>query len=171
MDNPPPPPPPVPPGQPYPNQPYPGQPYPGQPYPGQPPQKGWFGRNWLWFLPVGCLSLLALIALFVGGIVFFVFGVLKSSDVYKTAVAQAKANPRVTAALGTPISEGTVLSGSINTSGDTGNANLNIPISGPKGKGTIFVTASKSGGIWYYSKMNVHVDGTGEEIDINEPSP
>ena len=158
------PPPFVPPGQP---------PYPGQPmYPGQPPRtRSWWSRNWLWFVPTGCLGLLLLIALFVGGIVFFVFGVIKSSDVYKTAVAQAKANPRVTDALGTPISEGIVLSGSINTSGDTGNADLNIPVSGPKGKGTIFVTANKSGGIWYYSKMNVHVDGTGENIDINEPSP
>ena len=160
MDNvPPPPPPPVPPGQPF--------------YPGQmpPPQRGWFGRNWLWFIPAGCLSVLLLGAVSIGALVFFVFGAMKSSDVYKTAVAAAKSNARVSEALGTPVEEGTFLSGSINLNGSSGNADFAIPISGPKGKATVYTTATKSDGTWTYSKLSVHVDKSGEDIDLNQPSP
>ena len=83
---------------------------------------------------------------FVAVIVIVVFGAMKSSDAYKLAVARAKADPRVTAALGTPISEGMFLSGNTNVNGATGEANLAIPISGPKGKATIYAEATKSAG-------------------------
>ena len=105
---------------------------------------------------------------FVAVIVIVVFGAMKSSDAYKLAVARAKADPRVTAALGTPISEGMFLSGNTNVNGATGEANLAIPISGPKGKATIYAVATKSGGKWTYSKLTVQVDGGGDEIDLNQ---
>lgn len=173
MDNPPPTPPPpyTPPGASNPGQPYLGQPSPGQQYPGQPPGKGWFGRNCLWFVPVGCLSLLALIALFGAGIVFFVFGAMKSSDPYKTAVSRAKSSVEAGDALGKPVEEAFYLSGSINGGGSSGTADLFIPVSGPKAKGTVHVVGVKSDGSWTYSTMNLHVDGTNENIDLLPNSP
>lgn len=164
MDNTPPPF--VPPGMPNPT-----PPYLGQPYPGQPPQKGWFGRNCFWFVPVGCLSLLAIVALFGAGIVFLVFGAMKSSDAYKTAVSRVKASEAAGNALGKPVEEAFYLSGNINSSGSSGTADIFVPVSGPKGKGTIHVVGTKSDGTWVYSKMDLHVDGTGEDIDLNETSP
>lgn len=119
-------------------------------------------------MPTGCLSLVALFCAFIAVIVLVVFGAMKSTDVYKTAVGRAKANPAVTAALGKPISEGMFLSGSANTSGGSGTADLSIPISGPKGKGTIYVTATKAGGDWDYSKLYVEVDKTKERIQLKE---
>ena len=104
-------------------------------------------------------------AAFVAVIVIVVFGALKSSDAYKLAVARAKADPRVTAALGTPISEGMFLSGNTNVDGASGEANLAIPISGPKGKATLYVVATKSAGKWTYSKLIVQPAG-GDEIDL-----
>jgi hypothetical protein len=110
------------------------------------PRKSWWGRNWKWFVPTGCLGLVLLLAGFVALLVTVIFGAMKSSDVYKDALARARANPAVIEALGTPIKDGMFLSGNTNVNGASGEANLAIPISGPKGKGTIYVAARKSAG-------------------------
>ena len=132
-----------------------------------PPRPGWWSRNWKWFVPTGC----CLTPLLLGGgvLAFFVvviFGALKQTDVYKMAVARAKGDSRVIAALGTPVEEGWYLSGNTNVNGGSGNADLSIPISGPKGKGTIYAVATKSAGEWTYSKLVVKIDSTGETIDL-----
>ena len=132
-----------------------------------PPPAGWWSRNWKWFLPTGCcLTPLVLGGAFFAFVVVVVFGAMKQSDVYKTAVARAKADARVTSALGTPISEGWFLSGKTNVNGGSGDADLSIPISGPRGKGTIYAVATKSAGDWTYSKLVVKIDSTGETIDL-----
>jgi len=118
-------------------------------------------------VPTGC----CLTPLLLGGaclafLVIVVFGALKQTDVYKMAVARAKSDSRVIAALGTPIEEGWYLSGNTSVNNGSGNADLSIPISGPKGKGTIYAVATKSGGEWSYSKLNVKIDSTGETIDL-----
>lgn len=117
-------------------------------------------------MPTGCLSLLVLFAAFIAVIVFAVFGAIKSTDVYKTAVARAKANPEVVAALGSPISEGMFPTGNSNVNGGAGSADLSIPISGPKGKGTIYVTATKSAGAWAYKDMVVEIAATKQRISL-----
>lgn len=134
----------------------------------QPLRGNWWQRNWKWFVPTGCLTLLAFAALFVVCIIFFVFSVMKSSDAYKIAVARAKTDHRVVAALGTPIKDGMFSSGKTNVNGPSGDADIAIPIFGPKGKATIYVVATKSEGQWSFSKLNVKIDGTGETIDLSE---
>ncbi len=130
------------------------------------PQPGWWSRNWKWFVPVGCLSFIVLIVGFVLCIVVFVFGVMKSTDVYKTALTRAKANAEVQAALGTPIKEGWFISGNTHADGASGDANLSIPISGPKGSGTIYLVAEKKAGRWNYSTLEVEVPGRKDRIDL-----
>lgn len=98
-----------------------------------------------------------------------VFGVMKSSDVYKEALARAEASPAVAEALGTPIKAGYFTSGNINVNGPSGNADLSIPISGPKGKGTIYVEAGKSADRWSFSLLEVEIAGTQERIDLLQP--
>ena len=71
-----------------------------------PQRPGWWGRNWKWFVPTGCLGMLLLAAGFGFFIVTMVFGMMKQSDAYKMALARAKADPRVVAALGSPIEDG-----------------------------------------------------------------
>src|SRR5205823_4076198 len=96
----------------------------------QPPPTGWWSRNWKWFVPTGCcLTPLVLGGAFVAFLVLVVFGTMKQSDAYKMAVERAKADPRVTSALGTPIGEGWFLSGKTNVNGGSGDADLSIPIS------------------------------------------
>jgi len=87
----------------------------------------------------------------------------------QTALDRAKNDQRVVAALGTPIRDGMVPSGNTKVSGSSGEADLAIPISGPKGKATINVIGTKSAGEWTFSKLSVQVDG-GEAIDLNESS-
>ncbi len=130
------------------------------------PRPGWWSRNWKWFVPVGCLSFIAVIAVFVACIIVFVFSVMKSTDVYKTALHRAKANPEVIAALGTPIKDGLFVSGNTHADGASGEANLSIPISGPKGSGTIYVVAAKVAGRWNYSTMEVELPGNKDRIDL-----
>ena len=106
------------------------------------------------------------IVAFVAAIVLVVFGAMKSTDIYKIAVARAKADPAVLEALGSPLEEGLFLSGKTNVNGSSGEADIAIPISGPKRKGTLYVVATKSAGRWEYKTMVVEVKGTGERIDL-----
>ncbi|HZE58287.1 MAG TPA: cytochrome c oxidase assembly factor Coa1 family protein [Chthoniobacterales bacterium] len=140
----------------------------------QAPRPGWWSRNWKWFLPTGCclgslIGIVLAIAVFGVGIFGLISGiskVLKSSEPYQTALARAKANENVVAALGTPIEEGFPM-GSVNTNNDGGDADLSIPVSGPKGKGTIYVVGKRAGRTWTYSKMSVAITGSGETIDLS----
>lgn len=132
-----------------------------------PPRGGWWRRNWKWSVPLGCFTLLVLgFLVFITLLVGTVFGVVRSTDVYRTATARAKANPEVKAALGTPIAEGWFPTGNTNVNNGVGDANLSIPISGPKGKGTIYAVATKAGGTWRYSKLEVEVPKRDARIDL-----
>jgi hypothetical protein len=134
----------------------------------QPPRRNWWQRNWKWFVPTGCLTLLALLAAFICCIVVFVFSVIKTSDAYVIAVQRAKSDQRVAAALGTPIKEGWYVAGSTNVSGGSGQADLSIPISGPKSKATIYAKATKSAGKWKYSQLQVRVATSDELIELQK---
>ena len=85
---------------------------------------------------------------------------------YKEALARAKADPAVIEALGVPIKDGFLLSGNTNVNGASGESNLAIPISGPKAKGTIYVSANKALGQWNYSGLVVEVGQTHQRIDL-----
>ena len=111
------------------------------------PTPNWWKRNWKWFVPLGCFTMALLFLAFVGSILVIVFSAMKSTDVYKEALARAKADPAVIEAA-------------------SGESNLAIPISGPKGKGTIYVSANKSLGQWNYSGLVVEVGQTHERIDL-----
>ena len=95
---------------------------------------------------------------------------MKSTDVYKDALARAKADPAVIQAMGLPIKDGFLVSGNTNVNGASGESNLAIPISGPRGKGTIYVSASKLLGQWKYSGLVVEIRQTHERIDLLQRS-
>ena len=135
-----------------------------------PTPPNWWSRNWKWFVPTGCLTLILLFGLFIALIFSVVMGSMKSSDAYKQAVARARANPTVVESLGTPIAEGYFVSGNINVQNDRGNADLQIPISGPKGKAVIYAVAVKSGGQWEFSRLSVAIEGQ-PELDLLGSEP
>jgi Cytochrome oxidase complex assembly protein 1 len=128
--------------------------------------RSWFARNALWVVPVGCLGLLAALAAFAGLVLTIAMGSVKATDAYREAVDRAKASPQVLAALGEPVKSGWFVSGKVNVSGPSGDADLSIPLSGPKGKGTLYATARKQAGRWRYEVLEVEVEGRKDRIDL-----
>lgn len=129
------------------------------------PKQNWWDRNWKWFVPTGCLSLIIIFGLFIGGIFFGVTSMMKDSDAYKESMTAVQNNKLVVEKLGNPIETDGMISGSINTTNNTGECDLQIPLKGPKGKGTLFVIASKRGK-WKYEQLSVYIEKTDEEIDL-----
>jgi len=128
-------------------------------------RKSWWERNWKWFVPTGCVSILLIFVVFIASIFFGVTSMMTNSDAYKSAMTETQKNKLVIEKLGTPIEDDGMTSGSINMTNDTGNCDLQIPIKGPKGKATLFVVAEKRG-TWKYSEMKVFIKATKEEIDL-----
>jgi hypothetical protein len=128
----------------------------------------WFSRNWKWLVPGGCLSALVVFGAFLALILSIVFGSMKASDPYRLAMDRATASPAVTQALGTPIKAGFFVSGNISVDGASGSAELAIPLSGPKGKGTVYVEAKKAVGQWTFSRLVFEAGETKERIDLLE---
>jgi hypothetical protein len=128
-------------------------------------------RNPYWKIPLGCLTLIFLIALFVVILMTVITTSFRNSDVYKQALAQAASNSQVREQIGEPLKPAWLISGQLNISGSTGNANLSIPISGPKGKGAIRAVANKTGGVWRFTYLQVSVDGQPASIDLLSIQP
>ena len=123
-------------------------------------------------MPLGCFSMAVLFVVFVAAVALIVFGAVKSTDVYKDALARAKTHPAVIEVLGSPITEGFLVSGNTNVNGASGEANLSIPIAGPKGNATLYVAARKSLGQWSYSGLVVEIAKTHQRIDLlQRPTP
>ena len=99
------------------------------------PSPNWWKRNWKWFVPLGCLTVALMFLLFVGSILVIVFSAMKSTDVYREALARAKSDPVVIEALCSPIKNGFLFSGNTNVNGASGESNLSIPISVLEAKG------------------------------------
>jgi hypothetical protein len=134
-------------------------------------RKSWLEQNARWKIPLGCLTLLFLVGMFVALVMTVITTSFRNSDVYKQAIAQATANPQVRAQIGEPIKADWLISGELKVSNDTGSANLSIPISGSRGRGTIRAVASKSGGVWRFSCLQVLVVGHRSGIDLLPTAP
>ena len=126
----------------------------------------WWGRNWKWFVPTVCLLVIMFFCSFIGLIFYGVTSMMKSTDAYQMALQEAKSSPEVVAAIGKPIVEGFFTTGSINTSGSSGSADMAIPISGPKGEAKIYVSAKQSAGKWTFNDLVVEIDKTHQRIDL-----
>ncbi len=136
----------------------------------QQPRPSWWSRNWKWAVPVGCLGALACgvggLVLFVGLIYGGVTTAIRSSEPYEEGMNRARAHADVKAALGEPIESGFWLTGNINVSGSSGNADLTIPISGPRGSGTLYVAGRKTANQWQYSTMEVELSGRPNRVNL-----
>jgi TonB family protein len=121
--------------------------------------KGCWGRNWKWLVPTGCLVLLIGVAGVAALIVFGVMSAVKSSEAYRGALSIAQSHPAAIERLGEPIKDGWFVTGNINFKNERGNANLDIPLSGPKKSGRLVVQARYEGGEWLYEKLDLTPEG------------
>ena len=153
----------------------------GNPQQPEKPKKGWFGRNWMWFIPV--VVLLPIICCCGGGLWMAKFGADKLMEMapYKDTIAQIQQDKAVQDALGTPITvpEGLTDLAAISEEGGEFNVNQNnsttefdakIPVSGPKGKGMLVIKAkSTDGSTWTYTTRQIELDN-GKTIDLLKPA-
>jgi len=135
-----------------------------------PRAKSWFERNWGCLVPIGCLLVLLAFAGFVAAIAAVASVAMRSSDVYEEAVARASAHPSVVAALGPPIEGGWFVSGSVQVSGPSGDADLEIPLTGSLREAKLYAVAKKSAGRWTFSTLELEVEGMPSRIPLLPPA-
>jgi hypothetical protein len=134
-------------------------------------EKSWLERHPGWKIPLGFLILILLIVVFGGVVMTIITTSFHSSDVYKQAMIRATSDPQVRAQFGEPLQAAWLISGELHVSGSTGNANLSIPVSGPRGGGVIRAVAFKSAGAWRFTYLQVNVAGQTNCIDLLSVQP
>lgn len=132
-----------------------------------PPERSWFGRNWKWLLPAGCLLPFVMVGGCISILVVGVFGALKASDAYTKSLEIVRADEQVKDVLGAPLEPSFLVSGNIHVSNQGGNADVHYDVTGPKGKGTVHAVAVKKRGEWTFKSLIVD-SPNGEKINVLE---
>ncbi len=142
------------------------------PQPYHPPKRSWWARNWIWVIPLGCLTPILACAGIITLIFTLVFGLLKSSSAYTDSLAMLNSDQRIVSALGTPIDPDFFVTGNVNLNGSSGHADLSYSVSGPHDSADVHVIASKSAGQWSFTTFVVEINSTGQNIDmLANPQP
>jgi hypothetical protein len=132
-------------------------------------KRNWWDRNWKWFLP---LVIIAPALCCGGGVASLVFGLasaMKSAPPYVASLEQVQGDTRVQAALGTPITAGSFVSGNLSTNNNSGTADFSYQVSGPNGSATVTFDAQQTNSVWTFNQLDVVIDDTGERIDLVNP--
>lgn len=101
------------------------------------------------------------------GIFGAVWSTIKNSEPYKLSVRYIKTNPWVQEEVGNPVKIGWLLSGNFSTTGDSGEADFAMRVSGKKGKTTVAVVVEKRRGQWELIKAGYR-DKNGRYINITQ---
>lgn len=118
-------------------------------------------RKWaLWGVVVFAASMAGCVALFFG-----IAGSMRSSEAFQLSLARLEASPEVAESLGKPLKAGFPM-GSIQVSGAGGSARLSYGVTGPKGKGTAYVTATRDLGRWHIDRMTFEQDVGGRHLEL-----
>lgn len=129
-------------------------------------EKSWFAKNWGWVLGGGCLTIIIIAAIAIGGLIYKVSNSIKESEPYSNAFSLAEENTSVIKYLGEPLETDGIGNTSYKYSNGDTSASLTIPISGPKGKGKIFVNGNKIDDEWQYDELYVLIKNTETKIDL-----
>ena len=92
-----------------------------------------------------------------------------TSPVYTQAMQAAQTDSRATELFGSPIQNTGSIRGSISEQGVSGDADLVIPIAGPRAKGFLFASARRGNGKWNFYSLAVQVNGSTDAIVLTPP--
>jgi len=134
-------------------------------------EQTWWSRHWKWVVPVVVLTPVVACGGAVTLLVNMVLGAAKGITPYHLALERAESHPEVINAIGTPIDPGFFFNGSYQVSGQSGHADLSIPVNGPRGHAVVDVVALKHQGQWIYETMHVTIGRTGNRVDLLEGLP
>lgn len=126
------------------------------------PERSWLARNWGWLVAAAFVLFLS----FVAAILLSVFSLIQNSDATKLAIKTAETSPVIAEHIGSPMKVGWLISGNIEASPGAGTAKLMIPISGPKGLGTLDVEAHKRAGQWHLDLLEFEKDDSSVWINL-----
>ena len=79
---------------------------------------------------------------------------------------QAQSNPVVEQRLGQPIKRGWLVQGNIQVSNASGTADIAIPLSRSKSKGTLYAVAEKKSGVWNFETLEFAEENTTDRINL-----
>ena len=122
--------------------------------PQQPPQSS-KSSNCLAFATAGCAVLIVIGVISVVALLVFVLGIIKRSDAYTGARDRVVSDPRVIARLGAPVAAGWWVRGTVNVKKESGEADFQFPVDGPKGSATVHAVAERAGNRWTYTQLTV----------------
>lgn len=126
----------------------------------------WFGKNWLWVLPMAAIaSVFPLTICILTTVLLVCFLVIKSSNIYRQTVATVSNNDKVVELLGSPVKPGLLVMGNINRGATGTMVNLSVPFCGPHGRATAFVVAHKEDKNWRFTTLQVECQ-EGAHVDL-----
>lgn len=146
-----------------------------QPATNNKPKRGWFRRNLLWFLPTVILVPLFCCCGGPIGLVWFGLSVMFNLPPYQDTITLAEQNAIVQQEIGTPIDapDGFMDLVKLAEQGGMFEADetyiyAELPISGPNGTGWMYIDATSSDGgqTWTFTTQEIHIDSTGDVIDL-----
>ncbi len=121
-------------------------------------RRSWLGSKW------------ARVAIVVLGLVLLVSVIVviafNNADATKLAASTATSNAALVERLGSPMKTGRLIGGAIEVTPGTGTADLAIPISGPRAKGTLYALAVKEAGVWKLTSLKYGADGESSRLDL-----
>jgi len=132
-------------------------------------EKGWWGRNWGWFVPSACLGCLILPVACVGGCLWLGVSQLDSFGPFEEVIAAANRHPKVEERLGAPIKmDWRGFSDGMNATVDERRAEMTLKVKGTRGRGILRVVAHRRNGIWEYNVAELQVHDPDESIDLRD---
>jgi len=130
-------------------------------------QRGWWSRNWLWFVPTLLLTMVVLCCGCPAGIFYWVFNKVYDLEVFQIAMAKIEADDGLRQELGQPIEivRWPPPAFSIEATNGSGEADIRWEIEGPKGRAKAHVHARLTDNRWEVVILEV-VLPNGKKVSI-----
>lgn len=129
----------------------------------------WAWKHKLMMLPIVLALMLSVCGGVVGMIYISALSGVRENPLHREAVTIASENEQVRKALGEPMAGGFIESGTINIDEEAqfGSADIEIPISGPLGRGRLIVEGKLAEGNWSVEKLTASLEN-GQVIPLVE---
>ena len=114
------------------------------------------------------LTLVGLLSVFGVAVFGFAFNVLRDSEAAQAALRESQASTTLIEEIGEPMKMGWFLEGGVNVdaANNSGDADILVPIKGPKGTASVHAIGIREGGVWTMQEMTATVEGTGNTVDL-----
>jgi hypothetical protein len=127
-----------------------------------PPGLSKIGKTWV------TIAIVASFVLGIGSLMVAVESIIHSSEIYTMTLKEAQGSPCVSIELGVPLNPGWMTTGETEESSVEGSANLSIPVIGPKGKGSLEMSAQKQNGVWKITSLVLVHDSKRIQIEPSD---